>query len=354
MKKCVLWIRIFLSLIIVGLIACAATVFWIDPFFQYHAPLDWFPYQIDDQLCQNPGMARNLSYDSIILGSSVTVNFNSEWFDQDFSCHTIKLPYNGAYPKDFANIMEQVDQSGQTLQNVFWGMDLQSFSGETDETKYPIPQHLYDTGLYNDYSYWWNKDVLINYIVKPLFEPEGATKLSEVYDTWELFGYNTWVLMRSYQRPKKESQVYGDDYLIEKAAANIDRNIIPIIEKHPDTQFYIFFPPYCILFWDYYSQLNMLEPMMTLYEYTISRLLAYDNVSLYYFQDEEDIICNLENYTDMIHYSREVNYQIEQRLLTDEYLLTMDNYQEHLLHLREIINQYDFQAVFDEWNVTEQ
>ena len=59
----------------------AALVIYVDPFFQYHAPLGWFPYLVDNQLSQNPGMAKHMEYDSVILGSSMTVNFNTVWFD---------------------------------------------------------------------------------------------------------------------------------------------------------------------------------------------------------------------------------------------------------------------------------
>lgn len=51
------------------LLAAAALVIYVDPFFHYHRPLKGFPYLIDNQLSQNPGMAQNMEYDSVILGS---------------------------------------------------------------------------------------------------------------------------------------------------------------------------------------------------------------------------------------------------------------------------------------------
>ena len=50
-------------------------------FFHYHRPLAGFPYLVDNQLSQNPGMAAHMDYDSVILGSSMTVNFNTDWFE---------------------------------------------------------------------------------------------------------------------------------------------------------------------------------------------------------------------------------------------------------------------------------
>ena len=36
-------------------------------------------------------------------------------------------------------------------------------------------------------------------------------------------------------------------------------------------------------------------------------LLEYDNVEIYYYQDEEEIITDLNLYMDMIHFSKDIN-----------------------------------------------
>ena len=68
-------------------------------FFQYHTPLEDFPYVVDHQVNQNPGMAKHMDYDSVILGSSMTVNFNTGWFEELLGLKTLKLSYSGAFPK---------------------------------------------------------------------------------------------------------------------------------------------------------------------------------------------------------------------------------------------------------------
>ena len=40
------------------LLGIMALVVYVDPFFHYHAPLENFPYLVDNQLSQNPGMAK--------------------------------------------------------------------------------------------------------------------------------------------------------------------------------------------------------------------------------------------------------------------------------------------------------
>ena len=73
-------LALLLALVLAGLCAMAALVAYVDPFFHYHAPLADFPYIVDNQLSQNPGMARNMTYNACIIGSSMTVNFDTDDF----------------------------------------------------------------------------------------------------------------------------------------------------------------------------------------------------------------------------------------------------------------------------------
>ena len=105
MKK---WLLVFGIMVVAGLLSVASLVYVVDPFFQYHKPLKNFPYIVDHQVNMNPGLAKNMEYDSILLGSSMTVSFNTDWFNEYLGLKTQKLSYNGAYPKDQSNIMEIV------------------------------------------------------------------------------------------------------------------------------------------------------------------------------------------------------------------------------------------------------
>ena len=57
-------------------------------------------------------------------------------------------------------------------------------------------------------------------------------------------------------------------------------------------------------------------------------LLAYDNVHLYFFPQEWEIVTNLENYMDSLHFSPEINELLVEYLRTGRDELTIDNYEE--------------------------
>ena len=92
------WLLFFLAALTTALLAITILVLTVDPFFQYHAPLPGYPYKVDNQLSQNPGMARHLDYDSVLLGSSMTASFDTDWFGEVLDLNTVKLSYNGALP----------------------------------------------------------------------------------------------------------------------------------------------------------------------------------------------------------------------------------------------------------------
>ena len=330
-----------------ALAGIAAMVIIVDPFFQYHAPLAGVPYQIDNQLAQNPGMARNMEYDSVLLGSSMTVNFETDWFYEEMGLRTLKLSYNGAYPADISNIMAQVGKSGQTLRQVFWGVDLASYTGGITETKYPIPDYLYNDSLADDVQYWFNKDVLLDYMIKPVIERE-PTKLSSVYSSEEsLRGcYSREHVLAGYTIPEKNDAWFPGDLFIEGLEANLQANILPVIEAYPDTQFTIFFPPYSVLYWYEYIQNNQMDAVMYEYQYFMEKLLVYDNVSLYFFPGMEEIVCDLDLYADTGHYNQSINRYMMECFVSGEHRITRENYLEELQRMRSMTDAYDYDALF--------
>ena len=88
MKSCRKWLAGFLALTLAGLVAAGALVIWVDPFFQYHKPLSWFPYLVDNQVNQNPGLAKHMDYEGVLLGSSMTASFNTDWFGETLGIKT--------------------------------------------------------------------------------------------------------------------------------------------------------------------------------------------------------------------------------------------------------------------------
>lgn len=322
-------ILIFLALSVSLLLVCMLTVVVIDPFFQYHGPLPGVGYVIDNQLSQNPGIARRFEYDSVILGSSMTINFDTELFAQTMGLNTIKLSYNGAYPRDIDNIMTIVKERKTWPKEIFLGIDIPTYKAEPGITAYEIPEYLYDTSPWNDLPYLLNKDVFLDYI-SHVFRRQPGTPLNEIYSTWGQVFCGRQNVLSSYALPRESETPLPADAYIGNIEANLNAYIIPYIESMPDTHFTVFFPPYSILYWYTQSAEGGLEAELAGERYIMERLLSYHNVSVFYFQNMYDFITDLDNYSDYTHYGREMNDYMTRCFQDGSHRLTVENYAEVL------------------------
>lgn len=328
-------------LVLIGL------VIYVDPFFQYHKPIEGFPYLIDNQLSQNPGMAKNWDYDSVILGSSMTVNFNTDWFAEILGLKTAKLSFNGAYPKDQSNIMDIIFASHNHVKTVFLGIDIPAYSSDVEATKYPIPEYLYDTNYLNDISYVLNKDVLLNYILRAAADAKDKTAIPTMYALWWTDEYfNKQYVLQYYEAPEIVSEEVREDAYIEQVKANLDVNICPYIEENRETEFVIFYPPYSILYWYGVNRENKLAATLAEYQYVSERLLQYDNVRIFNFQDQEAIITDLNNYADYDHYHKEINHYMVECFADGTCELTNKNLSDSIDKMRMLATNYDYDSIF--------
>lgn len=341
-RRCIGVFFFVFSMIIIAVILLVVAV---DPFFQYHKPLKGVHYIIDNQLSQNPGIAKNFDYDSVILGSSMTVNFDTDLFAETMGLNTVKLSYNAAYPKDNDNILRLVQQSSNEIAEVFLGIDIYTYKAEPGITAYGIPEYLYDNSLLNDVPYLLNKDVLLDYILLPQIKRE-STPLNEIYWFWQNVPCGKDIVAASYQQPGSFLEMLPEDTYKNNIEANMRMYILPYIEKMPNTQFTVFFPPYSVLYWyTRYADGNLAAELAG--ERQIMELLfSYPNVRVYYFQNQFDFITDLNNYSDYTHYTHEMNNQMTRWFSQEEcpYEVTVKNYNTVLDEMRDWLGECDFES----------
>lgn len=347
------WLAGFLGIFLAGLAGCMALVIWVDPFFQYHKPLTWFPYLVDNQVNQNPGLAKHMDYDGILIGSSMTASFNTDWFEELMGMKTQKLSYNGSYPKDLSNIMQLVfDAKGDQVKAVYMAVDQSTFSADPEETKFPVTDYLYDDNVFNDVPYLLNKDVLLDYILRPLADRKDASDWAELYKPWwtdEYYNKANVLMYYEAAEEKQEEEALAADYFKDAVEENLQKNILPYIEAHPETEFYIFYPPYSILFWNDVTREKELEAVIGRLEYMTERLLNYENVHVFNFLGKEDIICNLNNYADYMHYHKNVCRYITECFATGENELHPESYGQAFDEIRTLAMSYNYPAIWDDW-----
>lgn len=348
------WLITFLIIASLGLLLPALIVLVVDPFFHYHKPLASFPYVVDDQVDMNPGLARHMDYDSVLLGSSMTVNFNTDWFQEEMGLTTQKLSYNGAFPKDQANIMEILFAAKKTgVKQVFLGIDELNYSADIETTKFPITKYLYDKNPFNDVQYLWNKTVLLDYVLRPVADPKDKTEWNKIYPMWWQDEHYQKALVLMYYEPAETAESAPEiEPFLQAIEANLEANILPYIKAHPETTFTCFYPPYSILYWNDVTRRKELDCVIAKYDYMTRRLLEYDNVEVYFFQNQENIICNLNNYADYTHFHPRICQEMVQSFANGTHKVTLENLQEELDKLYDLAIDYDYDAIYDDWYAT--
>lgn len=332
------------------LVVIAALMVIIDPFSHYHMPLFGMGPVATDERTALIGIAKNDTYETALVGSSMSENFVDSWFEDGFfGKSAVKFCLQGAHFDDYEIILDEVIKHPE-LKTVVFGLDNYILTDDPEEQEVTIPDYLYNDRITDDSHYVWNKSALIEFVPKFIIENIKEKGSDDNAYVWEnLFPYGKAAAVASYIsfRPDGPKDREAYDTYFENADLFLDK-FTKYIEARPDVKFYVYAPPYSILFWDYSVLNGRLEAEICLLERVYSKLLEYDNVELYYFQDDKDIITNLDNYRDYSHYKQAINYYMYTRMKKGESRLTKDNYYDTLLDMFRYANSYDYNSIFTE------
>lgn len=388
-KKALQWLSIFIG---IELAIVILTVVIFDPFYQYHGPLSGMKSVLYDRDNQVIGSVRNFTYDTVLMGSSVAENFDSAYLDEQFHGKTVKIIRSNGSVADllyFLNIAEEK----QDIRQVFWCMDLFALEADTEITltKENLPNYyLYTEGIWDDAPYLFNKEIILEKIPKMLYDARHDIHTGgQAYDWSADMEFSAKRAMSAYRKPAlptreerrefvktlieeeivedaktakekehrnavnhskkrfeaenvtvkgaddKRYEVYKNPEEIPHLTENVAM-ILSEIQSHPDTDYVIFFPPYSMLWWDSAFVQGKADSYFTILNYTMRKLLSCENVQLFYFQNEKEIICDLDNYMDMIHYSAEINRYMLEGITKGEKRVTKENLEEVLFSMQEL------------------
>lgn len=278
---------------IIGILAAAAaavlifilSIFAIDPMFHYHAPLKFLSYPLVNERYQNNGIVKHFDYDSVITGTS----------------------------------------------------------------KGDSPDYLYNDSSLDDIKYFFDPVVvkLAGSVVKSTVTGRAATSF-DVYENWSAgYEYGRDEVIKSCElnaSASKMQQLTDADRAV--VTENLNENVISIVKAHPETTFYFFYPPYSIAHWGMEINNGQLDRTLGAENLITKELLKYDNVRLYSFRCNSELICNLDNYKDAKHYGEWVNSQMLQWMKNDEYRITEENLAEYEKNADDLIKSYDYDQLF--------
>lgn len=309
------WTRLALTLLFSALLLIVGAVVLIDPFEVYHQATAFTPPIANGtQIYSNAGIAKNYDYDSIIIGSSMTENFRPSQLDSLLGGRFVKLCVNAGTPFNHRQMMDMAFGS-HDVRRVLYGLDIEALTYFYTQPKCEMPDYLYDDNLFNDVQYWFNQSVLARYIPACLrtLGSHDESQRDTMY-TWgdpDVYAYGPQAALAGITfsgTPVAQKDAREQTPVLSQASKlNVEHNLLPIIQAHPDTEFLFFFPPYSLARWYEFYAGGMLHYHLNQKEALTGILLGYDNVQVYDFQACTDIITNLDLYIDAGHYGPEIN-----------------------------------------------
>lgn len=323
------FIRHFFAGSILLLFLCILSVVVFDPFFQYHKPLPGLKAVLTDKEYQCVGSLKTFDYDSVIAGSSVSENYNNRWFDEGFDCTSIKAIRSYGATADLCYLLDTAFKD-HTIKYVFYNLDPSSLCADPVTTfeSTGCPMYLYDDNYLNDIKYLLNKDVIfekIPYLIAQSLMGDYDEGNSYNWSQWKSF--NSDMILGLYIRKRSISDMKKENCYQKQLDGNLAL-LCAEIEAHPETDFKISIPPYSMLWWDNIYRNGDTESYLYNMEKAMEKLLTYENTELYYFLNDREVVTDLENYMDILHFSPEINRYICDSMVQNSHRVTKDNYKE--------------------------
>lgn len=324
---------------LVLLCAGALMVAILDPFFRLAPPGDREIY--NNERYENPGMIRNLDYDTVVMGTSLVCNYRASWFGDS----AIKIGYRDGYLSEFGTALELAFQTHPDLSKVYFGLDLNILTRDESQRKVTLEPYLYNNNPLDDVAYFLNMEVYLrcaNLIVRRM--NDNTTLLDDAY-VWDgAYQFSRSAALGHYIRPPVGTPLPQEQYY-----AACDENLAEMdkwLAGHPDTEFTFFISPYSILYWDYAVREGSVDAKLAAIRRAVEHLQVYPNLRLVFLMDQEQVITNLDHYTDYIHCEGSVSRRLADQVQGDDFLLTAENYRDVLAHFSDLLKHYDYEAIF--------
>jgi hypothetical protein len=198
-------------------------------------------------------------------------------------------------------------------------------------------------------QYIFNKDVFLFDTLPVLAHSLRGTPSTtfDEYSNWnDLYIFGKDSIMETYTRPEREPMVPFTQTDASTVRGNIEQNYVRFARENPNVDFYVFMAPYSIMYWDTWNQQGQLLRNLEAQKLVIEILLEQENIYLFSFFDDFDLVTDLDRYKDRLHYDEAVNSQLLVAMAQGEHLLTKENYEAYLASVEQFYTTYPYEDLF--------
>ncbi len=328
--------------VFLAVVAVVAGFNWyIDPLQYYRIPTSRAPtYFAKSQRHQNPGLARNQSYDTVVIGSSLTENFLASDINRSWSVRALRLSISGSLAYEQFLVLEQALRTGQ-VRRVIWGLDPGAFYRKWNavrDDQGPFPYYMYRASLVPNIEYLFSLDT-VRRSVRTL-RGDGEPDLDRL-DSWHArFVYGADPVLKAWNGTCRTGDSAPSRGLVREMEESLERNLLRAVRAAPDVQFHLFLHPLSTL--AYVPAKSVRLPVhIPFVRALVDRVADEPNVRLYDFQLVKEITHDLNRYKDPIHYDIDVSRFVIGAMRDGRYRIGRDDVEARLAELVEQVNGYD-------------
>ena len=320
------------SLLIV--LAAAALNFAVDPLQIFRpARLLTAVYSQDSRL-QNAGLIKSQTFDTVFMGTSLAIHFRQSDIDKILGVKSLKLAMSGSSSREQTFVLAAA--MVRRPKRVIWEVDDWIFhdTPEIDANTH-LPADLYRGNAKGIASYLlsgatarealWiaarsiptferllsplTNEALFKF---PLSNVDDINTLQPADDVGAIYNAKRAMAAFRYITDPVRSKYLLDDTDYDIKVRVFERDAIGLIRANPDVTFDVYLPPYSILQWVALRETSpeTLKSVSAFSAYFCQRLMDFPNVRLFDFRSVSDITHDLNNYSDVIHHSPDIDLKV--------------------------------------------
>jgi hypothetical protein len=280
---------------------------WHDPYHYYRIPADG-DFRTNARW-QNPGLIRNYPYDTLLVGTSRSENFQPQMF-QAAGWNVLKATAPGSLANEQLATIDLGLASGR-VDRVIFEMSYTSFTADRAAGIYPFPEFLYEPSLETPFMYLLSYDLMLKGL--PGNVERSSAPLEDLYVWWSKRSHE----FTSHHVLKR----LADSCSSVEASTIAAKRDIPTeryldrfrqqVESSPDIEFIGFFPPVAALGMLDHSDQG-LDARLSFRQALAGFANRYENFTLLDYASDHSIVMDLSRYRDVGHFDLAATRQIAQ------------------------------------------
>lgn len=321
------WIFLCLLSLVSVVVLLMMLVWAIDPFCRFRVREGTY---LLDASHVAPGLVMNYDYTTLMLGSSMTENFDMNQYEAIHGEKALRVSIGGMGFPEMAEYIRLAEIRG-TAKRYILCIDPASFARDVELR---TDEYLFDQGRLSDLKYLLNFDAIVRALPKSIVvdllkiaqvELPGSLKNSTSVPRIGRWGnhitFSEKTVLSNYFSGAYATTKLETVGLEEQMKLRVDQLFS---DSDADWEkFTFFFPPYSVLYWHQIQQEGAVDAFFRMREYFVEEAVKRGAV-VFDFQTIESTL-DLNNYKDTTHYSPQINEQLISMLGDSQYMVTPEN-----------------------------